>query len=219
MFFAVEHGLQLWGVNIAVRLPCFHILGSSILSMCEDSYPLHCYLSLGAHCLSTDKANRRVVYSRSTSRIFRSWRVFCQMPVALTASWSTLTQVIYQKYSKVKLVSPILSISRFMAMSCELRDHLGYGKLLSLEKECYSSGTVCRKIVCSSRILKPFNTFFTPQAGVPQGLINNSPNVRTYYRVWFSEMAGKNRDFPHFNGPGSIVGRWWTYTIFIEDCR
>lgn len=53
------------------------------------------------------------------------------MPVDLTASWSILTQVIYQKYSKVKLVSRILNISRFMAMSCASKDHLGYGELSS----------------------------------------------------------------------------------------
>lgn len=38
---------------------------------------------------------------------------------------------------------------------------------------------------------------------------NITPDVCTYnYRVWFFEMARKNRDFPHFNGPGSSVGRW-----------
>lgn len=31
MFFAVEHGLQVWGVNIAVRLVYFHILVYHIL--------------------------------------------------------------------------------------------------------------------------------------------------------------------------------------------
>ena len=30
---------------------------------------------------------------------------------------------------------------------------------------------VYRKIVCSSRILKLFSTFFTPRVGIPQGLL------------------------------------------------
>ena len=59
MFFAAEHGLQVWGVNIAVRSvpPTFHIPDLYPYQLCEDSYPLHYYLSLGAHRLSTQKAH------------------------------------------------------------------------------------------------------------------------------------------------------------------
>lgn len=151
-------------------------------------------------------------------RVFRSWWVSCLMPVALTTSWLISTQVIYQRYFKVKLVSPTLSISGIMAMSCASKDHLGYGKLPSFWFIENIIHEVYRKTVCSSRILKPCSTFSKPQVGIPQGLLNNSPDVRKYIRVWFFEMARKNRDFPHFNGPGSSVGRWWTYTIFQEDC-
>lgn len=156
------------------------------------------------------------------SRVVLPWWVFCLMTVtvALTASWSILTQVIYQKYSRVKLVSPILNISRIMAMSFASKDHLGYGKLSSSRFGDNDTHHVYRKIVCSFRILKPCSTYSTPQVGIPQGLsITLLIYICTYYRVWFFKMARKNRDFPHFNGPGSSVGRWWTYTISLVDCR
>lgn len=40
MFFAAEHGLQVWGVNIAVRLPYFHILSPLSYQLCVKTVTL-----------------------------------------------------------------------------------------------------------------------------------------------------------------------------------
>ena len=53
-------------------------------------------------------------------------------------------------------------------MSCASKDHLGYGKLSSFRFRESVIHQVYRKIVYSSRILKPCSTFFTPQVGIPQ---------------------------------------------------
>ena len=93
-------------------------------------------------------------------------------------------------------------------MSCASKDHLGYGKLYlsDLERACYSSGIQEDRLLISDP--KALQYIFHTSGRYTSRSFNNSPNVHAYYRVWFFEMARKNRDFPHFNGPGSSMGRW-----------
>ena len=116
-------------------------------------------------------------------------------------------QAIYQKFFKVKLVSPILSISKFMAMSCALEDRLGCSELYFLTWEkLYSSDIQEDRLLISDP--KALQYIFHTSGRYISRSLNSSADVRAYYRVWIFEMARKNRDFPHFNGPGSSVGGW-----------